>query len=60
MSSEVSKISNNGGSGQKIKEVCLGIEARYDIKFSEIGSEQDPIARHCQLPNNRCFLEMAL
>ena len=43
MSSEVSKISNNWGSGKKLKEVCLGIEARYEIKFLEIGSEKDQV-----------------
>ena len=28
---------------KKIKEVCLGIEARYEIKFLEIGSEKDHV-----------------
>jgi REP element-mobilizing transposase RayT len=28
---------------KKLKEVCLGIEARYEIKFLEIGSEKDHI-----------------
>jgi REP element-mobilizing transposase RayT len=27
----------------KLKEVCLGIEARYEIKFLEIGSERDHV-----------------
>jgi len=43
MSSEVSKISNNRGSRKKVKKVCLGIEARYEIKFLEIGSEKDHV-----------------
>jgi len=28
---------------KKLKEVCLGIEARYEIKFLEIGSEKDHV-----------------
>ena len=28
---------------KKLKEVCLGIEARYEIKFLEIGSERDHV-----------------
>ena len=27
----------------KLREVCLGIEARYEIKFLEIGSEKDHV-----------------
>ena len=27
----------------KLKEVCQGIEARYEIKFIEIGSEEDHV-----------------
>ena len=26
-----------------LKEVCLAIEQRYEIKFLEIGTDQDPI-----------------
>jgi REP element-mobilizing transposase RayT len=28
---------------KKLREVCLGIEARYEIKFLEIGSEKDHV-----------------
>lgn len=28
---------------KRLKEVCLGIEARYEIKFLEIGSEKDHV-----------------
>ena len=28
---------------KKLKEVCYGIEARYEIKFLEIGSEKDHV-----------------
>jgi REP element-mobilizing transposase RayT len=28
---------------KKLKEVCLGIETRYEIKFLEIGSEKDHV-----------------
>ena len=28
---------------KKLKEVCLGIEARYEIKFLEIGNEEDHV-----------------
>jgi REP element-mobilizing transposase RayT len=28
---------------KKLKEVCLGIEARYEIKFLEIGNEKDHV-----------------
>ena len=28
---------------KKLQEVCLGIEARYEIKFLEIGSEKDHV-----------------
>ncbi|GHV44599.1 hypothetical protein AGMMS49546_28840 [Spirochaetia bacterium] len=28
---------------KKIREICLGIEARYEIKFLEIGTEKDHV-----------------
>ena len=28
---------------KKLREVCMGIEARYEIKFLEIGSEKDHV-----------------
>ena len=28
---------------KKLREVCLGIEARYEIKFLEIGNEKDHV-----------------
>jgi REP element-mobilizing transposase RayT len=28
---------------KKLREICLGIESRYEIKFLEIGSEQDHV-----------------
>jgi len=28
---------------EKLREICLGIEARYEIKFLEIGSEKDHV-----------------
>jgi REP element-mobilizing transposase RayT len=28
---------------EKLKEVCQGIEARYEIKFLEIGTEKDHV-----------------
>jgi REP element-mobilizing transposase RayT len=28
---------------EKLKEVCKGIEARYEIKFLEIGTEKDHV-----------------
>ena len=31
------------GVDKKLREVCLGIEARYEIKFLEIGTEKDHV-----------------
>jgi REP element-mobilizing transposase RayT len=28
---------------KKLREICLGIEARYEIKFLEIGTEMDHV-----------------
>ena len=28
---------------EKLRQVCMGIEARYEMKFLEIGSEQDHV-----------------
>ena len=28
---------------KKLRETCLGIEARYEIKFLEIGAERDHV-----------------
>jgi REP element-mobilizing transposase RayT len=30
---------------KKLKEVCEGIEVRYEIKFLEIGAEKDHVQR---------------
>jgi len=44
MSSKIPSSSNKRkGVDKKLREICLGIESRYEICFVEIGTEQDHV-----------------
>jgi REP element-mobilizing transposase RayT len=43
MSCEIQEISNTEKVDNKLKEICLEIEKRYEIKFLEIGTEKEHV-----------------